>query len=180
MQKSIYSKVNGLGKKCSHLLIKMLAVFLFRLPWWLSKESSCNVRDVGLISGVGRYPAGGHGNPLQFYCLENPHGQRNMAGYSPWGHKGSDTTEQLSTFSSLSLQIFFFLHPSSLYTYSNVFWWQSCQFTVMVDTVQFFRLSDAMTIAWTFFKSTAPDILCKYLNSSNILAPAVFFSYLRF
>ena len=28
---------------------------------------------------------------------ENPHGQRNLAGYCPWGHKGSDTTEQLST-----------------------------------------------------------------------------------
>ena len=26
-------------------------------------------------------------------CLENPHGQRSLAGYSLWGHKGSDTTE---------------------------------------------------------------------------------------
>jgi len=30
---------------------------------------------------------GGHGNPLQYSCLENPHGQRNLADYSPWGHK---------------------------------------------------------------------------------------------
>ena len=29
--------------------------------------------------------------------LENPHGQRSLAGYSPWGHKESDTTERLST-----------------------------------------------------------------------------------
>ena len=28
-------------------------------------------------------PGGGHGNPLQYYCLENPHGQRSLAGYSP-------------------------------------------------------------------------------------------------
>ena len=28
---------------------------------------------------------GGHGNPLQYSCLENPHGQRSQAGYSPWG-----------------------------------------------------------------------------------------------
>ena len=35
-------------------------------------------------------------NPLQ-YCLENPHGQRSLVGYSPWGHKESDTTERLST-----------------------------------------------------------------------------------
>ena len=35
-------------------------------------------------------------NPLQYSCLENPHGQRSLAGYSPWGRKESDTTERLS------------------------------------------------------------------------------------
>ena len=49
------------------------------------KESACNVRDLGLIPGLGRYPGGGHGNRLQYSCLENPHGQRSLAGYSPWG-----------------------------------------------------------------------------------------------
>ena len=29
-------------------------------------------------------------------CLENPHGERSLTGYSPWGHKESDTTERLS------------------------------------------------------------------------------------
>ena len=61
------------------------------------KESACNAGDVGSILGLGRSPGGGHGNPLQYSCLENPHGQRRLAGYSPWGHKESDTTEQLST-----------------------------------------------------------------------------------
>ena len=42
-------------------------------------------------------PGGGHGNPLQYSCLENPHGQRSLVGYSPWSHKESDTTERLST-----------------------------------------------------------------------------------
>ena len=42
-------------------------------------------------------PGGGHGSPLQYSCLENPHGQRSLAGCSPWGHKESDTTDQLST-----------------------------------------------------------------------------------
>ena len=46
-----------------------------------------NVRDVGLIPGLGRYPGGGHGNPLQYSGLESPHGQRSLAGYSPWGLK---------------------------------------------------------------------------------------------
>ena len=42
-------------------------------------------------------PGRGHGNSLQYSCLENPHGQRSLAGYSPWGCKESDTTEQIST-----------------------------------------------------------------------------------
>ena len=43
------------------------------LPWWLSgKEFTCNARDPGLIPELGRSPAGRHGNPLQYSCLENP------------------------------------------------------------------------------------------------------------
>ena len=56
-------------------------------------ESAYNEGDLGLIPGSGRSPGGGHGNPLQYSCLENPHGQRSLVGYSPWGHKGSDMTE---------------------------------------------------------------------------------------
>ena len=37
-----------------------------------SKESTCNVGDLCLIPGLGRSPEGGHGNPLQYSCLENP------------------------------------------------------------------------------------------------------------
>ena len=61
------------------------------------KESACNVGNLGLIPGLERSPGEGHGNLLQYSCLENPHGQRSLEGYSPWGHKESDTTERLST-----------------------------------------------------------------------------------
>ena len=37
------------------------------------KESACNIGDPGSISGLGRSPGGGHGNLLQYSCLENPH-----------------------------------------------------------------------------------------------------------
>ena len=37
-----------------------------------SKASAYNVRDLGLIPGSGRSPGEGNGNPLQYYCLENP------------------------------------------------------------------------------------------------------------
>ena len=37
----------------------------------------------------------GNGNPLQYSCLENPHGQSSLAGYSPLGCKELDITERL-------------------------------------------------------------------------------------
>ena len=52
-----------------------------------------DIRDVGLMPELGRSPDEGHGNPLQYSCLENPHGQRSLAGYSPRGRKKSDMTE---------------------------------------------------------------------------------------
>ena len=71
--------------------------FLIGLLWWLRcKESACNAGYLDLIL-LGRSPGGGHGSSLQYCCLENPHGQRSLAGYSPWGLKESDTTEWLST-----------------------------------------------------------------------------------
>ena len=67
------------------------------------KESICNMGDLGSVSGLGRFLEGGHGNPLRFSCLENPHGQRSQEGYSLWSHKELDTAKQLitCTFSSL-------------------------------------------------------------------------------
>ena len=56
-----------------------------------------DVRTVGSIPGLGRPSGGGHSNLLQHPCLENPHGQRSLAGYCPCGHKESDTIEGLST-----------------------------------------------------------------------------------
>ena len=56
-----------------------------------SKESACNVGDLDLIPSLGRSPAGRHGNPLQYSCLENPHGQRLQSiGSQRVGHDWSD------------------------------------------------------------------------------------------
>ena len=46
------------------------------------KESFYNVGDVGSIPGLGRSLGGGNDYPLQYSYLENPHGQRSLAGYS--------------------------------------------------------------------------------------------------
>ena len=52
------------------------------------KEFASNEGDLGLIPGLGRSPGEGNGYPFQYSCLENPHGQRSLVGYSPWGGKG--------------------------------------------------------------------------------------------
>ena len=45
------------------------------------------LKDTVLLPGSGGSPGGGHGSPLQYSCLENQsHGQRSLAGYSPWRH----------------------------------------------------------------------------------------------
>ena len=60
------------------------------------KKLPAMARDLGSIPGLGRSPGEGHGNPLQYSCLENPHGQRSLEGYSSWGCKESDMTERLT------------------------------------------------------------------------------------
>ena len=54
------------------------------------------IREAGSIPGLGRSPGGRRGNPLQYFCLENPHGQRSLASYSLWDQKDLDMTQQLS------------------------------------------------------------------------------------
>ena len=59
------------------------------------KESARNAGDLGSIPGLGRSPE--MRMTTQYSCLENPHRQRSLAGYSPWGCKKSDMTEWLKT-----------------------------------------------------------------------------------
>ena len=56
-----------------------------------SPASAGNLRDVGSTLGSGRSPGGGHSNPLQYSCLENP--MDRGAWWAPWGRRESDTTE---------------------------------------------------------------------------------------
>ena len=62
----------------------------------MEKDLLANTGDTrvsGSTPGSGRSPGEEIGNQLQYSCLENPHGQRGLVGYSPWGRKESDTTE---------------------------------------------------------------------------------------
>ena len=62
----------------------------------MGEESACNAGaagGMGSIPGSGRSSGGVHGHPAQYSCLENPHGQRSLVGYSPWSHKELDVTD---------------------------------------------------------------------------------------
>ena len=61
------------------------------------KESAHSAEDLGSVPGLGRSPGGGPSNPLQYSCLENPHKQRSLVGYSPWGLKESRLSNKPST-----------------------------------------------------------------------------------
>ena len=55
-------------------------------------DSAGDVRDAGLVP---RSPGGGHGNPLQYSCLENPMDRGAWWGYSPWSRKELHRTEAI-------------------------------------------------------------------------------------
>ena len=56
-----------------HVVTDVRISFLLDFPGGSdSKASVYNVRDLGLIPGLGRFPGEGNGNPLQYSCLENP------------------------------------------------------------------------------------------------------------
>ena len=62
------------------------------------KTLPANVGDMGSVPGLGRFPGVGNGNPLQHSCLRKCHGQKSLAGYSPWvgGGGGKDSDMNLS------------------------------------------------------------------------------------
>ena len=84
-------RVDGMFFKTLPLLLSTFFFFFLpcvdRLPGGSDgKESAYNTGDLGSIPSLGRSPGGEHGNPLQYSCLENPHGWKSLVGYSPWGH----------------------------------------------------------------------------------------------
>ena len=60
------------------------------------KESTCNAGDLGSIHGLGRSPGEENGSPTPVCLPGESHGQRSLVGYSPWGRKEWNTTDQLT------------------------------------------------------------------------------------
>ena len=81
--------------------------------WCSGKSSACPCRRCercGFDLWVGKIPWSRKWQPTPVFLLRKSHGQRSLASYSPWGCKGSDTTEQLSTWVG-DMFVWFFCHP---------------------------------------------------------------------
>ena len=99
--------------KCPYSPAKMVLVV---------KNLPANAGDMRLclIPGLGRFPGGGHGNPLQYFCLENQsHGQRSMMWATVHGVTKSRTLKQLSMHTECQLHweqsLFFKSAPEWVY-----------------------------------------------------------------
>ena len=78
------NKMRHVQKEGASLLVQMI------------KNPPANARDLGSIPGSRRSPGEGNSYLFQYSGLKKFHGQRNLAGYNPWGHKELDTTERLT------------------------------------------------------------------------------------
>ena len=74
------SLIPGSGRSAGEGFRPLSPVFLGFPCGSAGKESTCDAGDLGLIPWLGRSPGGGHGNPLRYSYLENPHRQRSLAG----------------------------------------------------------------------------------------------------
>ena len=70
------------------LLIAQVVLVVRNLP-----ANAGNLKTSGSTPGSGRSPGGGHDNPLQYSCPENPNGQRSLVCYSPQGCTQLDMTK---------------------------------------------------------------------------------------
>ena len=78
-----FSELNN----CKNVMNLIIYLRLSNLGASLVAQTVKNLPEMqNSIPGLGRSPRESHGNPLQYSCLENPHGQ-SLAGYSPWNHK---------------------------------------------------------------------------------------------
>ena len=87
LNRSAQSKTRALPGKRSQQYLMLIGGFQVT-P--VVKNLPANAGDAGSIPGLGRFPGGRNGNPLQDSCLENPIPLNSLVGYSPWSHKDSD------------------------------------------------------------------------------------------
>ena len=111
---------SGIHCMCLHPLqvVMLLCTLVHRFPWWLGgKESTCQCRRCAFDPWVGKILWRKKWHPTPVFLPEKCHGQRSLAGYSPWGNKESDTTERLNMQAGCAYRIqYFYFLPVHLMT----------------------------------------------------------------
>ena len=87
------------------IMLYTLNLYTAVLPGGSDGKEFCKAGDPSSIPRLGRSPGGVHGNPLQYSCLEDPHGQRSLVGYSPWGCKESDMLSTVQHLNDVSIKL---------------------------------------------------------------------------
>ena len=90
------------------MVVLVVKLYLCRMVVLVVKNPPTNagdIRDVGLIPRSGRFPWRRKWQPTAVFLPGKSHGQSSLAGYCPWGHRESDTTERLSTHTSEQLTL---------------------------------------------------------------------------
>ena len=82
---------------CYLLLLCQNFIILWAFLWLRAKESTCQCRGHRFDPWVRKIPWRRKWQHALVFLPRKSHGQRSLVGYSPWGHKESDTTEQLCT-----------------------------------------------------------------------------------
>ena len=83
--------------KWSQFILSNCTFIRSRCEWWLSgKETTCNAGDTSFIPWVGKIPWRRAWQSTPVFLPGESHGQRSLAGYSPWGCKELDRNEQLT------------------------------------------------------------------------------------
>jgi len=81
-------------------------IYIYRLPWWLRWQRNCLLWGrPGFDPWVEKIPWRRAWQPTPVFLPGKSHGQRSLAGYSPWGHREPDTTEQLNTYTHMYIFI---------------------------------------------------------------------------
>ena len=79
---SANTEMDNFIKEKMTLFLKVFSL----ISTFMSKETKAYTFQI-IVQPYRELVREGNGNPLQYSCLENPHRQRSLAGYSPWGHR---------------------------------------------------------------------------------------------
>ena len=149
-----------------------------------SDDNEHAFRDLSLIPGLGISHGEREWQPTLVFLPREFHGQRSLAGYSPQGHRESDTTEQLNTFTLRDIQIYTFSDVCSIQVITR----HSVQFPVLYSRTLLFILYTAVYICSSqtpnlslptpFTSKNHKLVFCFYFINKFIFI--IFFSFLLF